>query len=99
VINSTNPVNNVRLFQKSGQVKGRRVFIMDYLDTIATGDTPANTFAHYRSKGWNISFTDGSVGFSKPDPATYANIVAGNNMASMSGININYLPILEDNAK
>jgi len=89
----------LRLYQKSGQVKGRRTFIMDYLDVVAAGDTAANTFAHYSSKGWNINFTDGSVAWSKPDAATYANVLAGNNMSTMQLINTTYLQTFEDSAK
>ena len=85
-----------RSFQKSSKIVGRRVFNMDYLD--AGMDDPANN-AHLRSKGWNMNFTDGSTGFSKPDPTTYGLILSGANMASMQNINSTYLSILETAAK
>ncbi len=85
-----------RLFNKTSQVKGRRAFLMDYLD--AGMNDPLNC-AHLKSKGWNINFTDGSTAFSKPDPTTYALILSGANMDSMPHINTAYLPILENNAK
>jgi prepilin-type N-terminal cleavage/methylation domain-containing protein len=90
-----------RTYQKSSQIKGRRTFLMDFLDVVdpANGGTVANTYAHYRSKGWNVNFTDGSTGFSKPSPVIYADIIAGNNMASMSALNIAYLPNLEQNSR
>ena len=52
----------------------RHTFIMDYIDTQM--NTPGY-FAHQRSKGWNMVFTDGSTMFSKPDPETYQMIAAG----------------------
>jgi hypothetical protein len=85
-----------RLFQKSTQVQGRRVFIMDYLDT---GMNSKDYFAHYKSKGWNMSFTDGSVAFSKPDPTTFGLIAAGNRPSSVDDLNEAFLPILEQDAK
>ena len=89
-----NPIvdtNNKRLFQKSSDIKGRRVFIMDYIDSQMT--TPSY-FAHYRSKGWNMAFTDGSTMFSKPDQATFALIFAGR-PSNLQDLNTVFLPILE----
>jgi len=99
-----NPVcdsTGLRTYQKSSQIKGRRTFLMDFIDVIDTsnGGTVANTYAHYRSKGWNINFTDGSTAFSKPDPTVYADIIAGNNMGSMYALDTAYLPNFEQNAK
>ena len=97
-----NPVcdsTGLRQFQKANQIKGRRTFILDYLDTVAAGDSVANTFAHYRSKGWNINFTDGSTSFSKPDATTYGQMASGVNMTTMQDINTYYLTPLENNAK
>ena len=94
-----NPVcdaNGLRVYQKSSKVDGRHIFNMDYLDTVAAGDTPANTFAHFSSKGWNVNFTDGSVDFHKPAPAVYTQILAGANMSTMQLINTNYFPVFEN---
>ncbi len=86
----------LRSFQKASSVKGRRAFIMDYLD--AGMNDPVNC-AHLKSKGWNINFTDGSVGFSKPDPTTYNNIVNMSASINMPTINTSFLQILENAAK
>ncbi len=85
-----------RIFNKTSQVKGRRAFLMDYLD--AGMNDPLNC-AHLKSKGWNMNFTDGSTAFSKPDPATYSKILSGVNMDTMQNINTAYLPTLENSAK
>ena len=92
-----NPIvdaNGDRLFQKSGQIKGRRTIIMDYIDSTMTSPT---LFAHWKSKGWNMSFTDGSTQFSKPDPATFALIFAGR-PSNIQDLNTVFLPILEQAA-
>jgi prepilin-type N-terminal cleavage/methylation domain-containing protein len=97
VIKSTNnPVDTVRKFQKSGQVDGRRAFIMDYLDVNMSD--PLNC-AHIKSKGWNMNFTDGSTAFSKPSPALYASILTMPGTDQMKEINIKFLPGLEDASK
>jgi prepilin-type N-terminal cleavage/methylation domain-containing protein len=90
-----NPVvdaNGLRLFQKASQIKGRRVFIMDYIDSQMTNPS---YFAHYRSKGWEMAMTDGSVGFSKPDTATFNLIAAGGRPSDIQDLNLNFLPGLE----
>jgi len=97
-----NPVcdtSGKRTFQKATQIRGRDIFIMDYLDVVPAGDKVADTFAHFRSKGWNINFTDGSVSFSKPPPATFAQIIAGQNMASVTAMNTAYFQTFIDNSK
>jgi prepilin-type N-terminal cleavage/methylation domain-containing protein len=87
-----------RKYEKSGQIKSRDLFLMDYLDTVAAGDTVENTFAHFRSKGWNVNFTDGSVAFSRPPPAIYSQILAGQNMASVVSMSGAYFQSLTDSA-
>jgi prepilin-type N-terminal cleavage/methylation domain-containing protein len=92
-----NPVvdaNGLRLFQKASQIKSRRVFIMDYIDSQMTNPS---YFAHYRSKGWEMAMTDGSVGFSKVDIATYNLIGAGGRPSDIQDLNKNFLPALETN--
>ena len=93
-----NPIvdaTGLRLFQKSGNVKGRRTFIMDYIDSQMTNPS---YFAHYKAKGWEMAFTDGSVAFSKPDVATFA-LVLGGRPTDIQDFNNNFLPILEADAQ
>ena len=64
-----------RLFQKSSTVTSRKVFGMDFIDSgawLPGGDVNINgvDFAHSRSKGWNVLFTDNSVEFRKVDART-----------------------------
>ena len=73
---------NLRLYQKSGSVRGRVVFGMDFIDYTqfdSTGNVLINgpDFAHSRSKGWNVLFSDDSVEFKKNGPATKAAYLAG----------------------
>ena len=91
----TGTINN-RKFFKSSNISSRSVFIMDYLD-VGMND-PLNA-AHIRSKGWNISFTDGSVAFSKPPPATYNAILNMASSVTMADINQNFFPALEQSAR
>ena len=86
--------NGLRVFQKANQVKGRRTFIMDYIDSQMTNP---GYFAHYKSKGWEMAFTDGSVAFSRPDGATYA-LISGGRPTDIQDLNNYFLPILEADA-
>lgn len=88
--------SGLRLYQKAGQMRARRTFILDYLDSQMNNP---GYFAHQRSKGWQMLFTDGSVQFAKPDPATYRNIAAGGYPADIGELNDRILPILEANAR
>ena len=63
-----------RLYQKAANIKTRGVFCMDYFDAQMTS---VDYFAHFRSKGWNVCFTDGSVNFGKPSPTVFAQIRLG----------------------
>ncbi|HYG23075.1 MAG TPA: prepilin-type N-terminal cleavage/methylation domain-containing protein [Verrucomicrobiae bacterium] len=90
------PNTSTRMFQKQSQVKQHRVFIMDYIDSQM--DRP-EFFAHKRSKGWNMTFTDGSTRFSKPAPAVYGKIAAGDYPADLTDFNRNVLPLLEQAAR
>lgn len=59
-----------RLYQKSSHITGRKVFGMDFIDStswLPSGDVNVNgtDFAHSRSKGWNVIYTDNSVEFKK----------------------------------
>jgi prepilin-type N-terminal cleavage/methylation domain-containing protein len=85
----------LRVYQKVNQIRGRHVFILDYIDSQMN---QPGYFAHLKSKGWNIAFTDGSVSFSKPDPATYQKIAAGGYPANIGDLSDKIIPILEANA-
>jgi prepilin-type N-terminal cleavage/methylation domain-containing protein len=63
-----------RLYQKAGNIKTRGVFILDYFDTQMTS---ADYFAHFKSKGWTVCLTDGSVIFGKPSPAVFGEVLKG----------------------
>jgi prepilin-type N-terminal cleavage/methylation domain-containing protein len=85
-----------RVYQKAGQIKTRGTFIMDYIDSQMNNP---GYFAHQKSKGWNMVFTDGSTLFSKPDPVTYAKIAAGGYPATIGDLTDKVLPVLEATAK
>jgi prepilin-type N-terminal cleavage/methylation domain-containing protein len=93
--NSSDPQYGYRLFQKSSQVKGLRVFTMDYIDN--NMQSP-DYQAHKKSHGWVMVFTDGHAAFSKPDPATYGLIIGGR-PNSIYDLNEVFLPILENAAR
>ncbi|MGC3959513.1 MAG: hypothetical protein QM813_16675 [Verrucomicrobiota bacterium] len=62
-----------RLMQKSSQIPKRKLFGMDFIDSSSwqsDGDVniASTDFAHSRSKGWNVMFTDISVEFKKVSP-------------------------------
>jgi prepilin-type N-terminal cleavage/methylation domain-containing protein len=69
-----NKPTGTRLFNKSSNVKQRNGFIMDYFDNQMTSPT---YFAHFRSKGWEVCMTDGSVVFGKPAPGVFSEIQKG----------------------
>lgn len=81
---------NLRLFQKTSQLSGLKIFIMDYLQ----GGMSPSYNAHYRSKGWNCSFTDGSVRFCRSP--SVLNLVAQGQPANYDNIALtNILTLLE----
>ncbi len=68
---------HTRLYQKSRDVVKRKMFGMDFIDSqswLPSGDVDINgaLFAHSRSKGWNVLFSDNSVEFRKVTPAVKA---------------------------
>jgi prepilin-type N-terminal cleavage/methylation domain-containing protein len=97
VVNPAGGNNNVdhkRVYQKSANLKGRVVFGMDFIDWTqfsTTGDvlTEGPNFAHSRSKGWNILFSDASVEFRKDGAAAKAAWKAGGfpSLYDIKGIN------------
>jgi prepilin-type N-terminal cleavage/methylation domain-containing protein/prepilin-type processing-associated H-X9-DG protein len=87
-----------RKYDKSSKLDGRRVFGFDFLDhTCFNGGTGqininAKDFAHSRSKGMNVLFSDGSVVFERITPAISAQWLAGGNPASQYDIKaLNYV--------
>ena len=86
---------NLRKYAKTSALKGRVMFSMDFIDYTqfdATGNvmTDGRNFAHGRSKGWNVLFSDASVDFKKNGPATKAAWTAGGfpSQYDIKGINM-----------
>lgn len=78
-----------RLLDKSSKISKRKVFGMDFIDSSSwqpTGDVNINSvdFAHSRSKGWNVLFTDNSVEFKKVTAKTKTIFLA--NPGNFTGI-------------
>src|SRR4029077_1358575 len=67
MVDATNGLT-LRIYQKTAQAKGHKLFAMDYLEN-PNGPAPPgmpfnNTYvSHYPSKGWVVLFTDGSARF------------------------------------
>lgn len=88
---------NRRLYQKSGDVKKRVVFGMDFIDSSqfdGGGNLQLNSvnFAHSKSKGWNVLYSDASVEFRKV-PASQLKLIwfntpGGNGWKGKSGYDI-----------
>jgi prepilin-type N-terminal cleavage/methylation domain-containing protein len=81
--NGTSDAALTRKFPKASGVKGRIMFGMDFIDGTqmdpTTGDVliAGKDFAHSRSKGWNVLFSDASVSFGKNLAAAKAAKLAG----------------------
>jgi prepilin-type N-terminal cleavage/methylation domain-containing protein len=80
--NGSSDADLTRLFQKTTQIKGRKVFGMDFIDSTAWlpgGEVNINgaDFSHSRSKGWNALFTDVSVQFKTVNAQTKAAYALG----------------------
>ena len=76
------PAGNTRLYQKTRDLRGRVLFALDFIDYTqfnGSGDVQVNgpDFAHSRSRGWDVLFSDGSVEFKRDGPATKAAYLAG----------------------
>jgi len=74
---SNNNTDHLRLMQKTSQATARKVFGMDFVDGSSWipgsgGEVDVNgvNFAHSRSKGWNVLFSDSSIEFKKVNAAT-----------------------------
>ena len=75
-----------RLYNKSNDAKQRAPLIMDYFDSQMTSP---EYFAHYKTKGWEVAMTDGSVVLGKPPGSVFAQIIKGS--GASPAININTL--------
>jgi prepilin-type N-terminal cleavage/methylation domain-containing protein len=67
---ATGSADAQRLYPKTSSISKRRMFGMDFMDSaswLPSGDVDVNGqhFAHSRSKGWNVLFSDNSVEFKK----------------------------------
>ena len=56
--------SDLRLMQKTSDIRKRHILIMDFLGSLDAGEDPATFYAHYKEGGWNLAFNDGSVAFS-----------------------------------
>ena len=79
---NNNNVDHVRKYAKTSSLTQRVMFGMDFIDYTqfdSSGNvmTEGPNFAHSRSKGWNILYSDASVDFKKNGPATKAAYQAG----------------------
>jgi prepilin-type N-terminal cleavage/methylation domain-containing protein len=54
-------IDDLRLMQKTADIRLRKILAMDYLGSGTTIDQ----MAHAREGGWNLAFNDGSVSFGK----------------------------------
>jgi prepilin-type N-terminal cleavage/methylation domain-containing protein len=93
VVDLTKPTGT-RLYQKSGSIKKRGPFIMDYFDTQMTSQ---DYFAHFKAKGWNVSYTDGSVLFGKAPQAVFSEILKGGSASpaiDITSLTTTYLPAI-----
>jgi type II secretory pathway pseudopilin PulG len=55
--------NYLRLFQKTSDLPPHKLFVVDYLGS--SGTSSSQNVVHFRERGWNVLFTDGSVQFSR----------------------------------
>jgi type II secretory pathway pseudopilin PulG len=60
IVDATNNII-ARRYQKTSDLQPHKLLAVDYFDM--------GTFAHFRERGWNVLFTDGSVQFSRNDQA------------------------------
>ena len=73
---------NLRKYSKSSLITGRVMFGMDFIDNTqfdSSGNVLINgvNFAHSRSKGWNVLFSDDSVIFKNDQNAAKTAYLAG----------------------
>lgn len=82
--------DNLRLMQKSSDIRARKLLVMDFLGS----DMTLDEFAHWREGGWNLGFCDGSVAFAKSPAAVQ--LVAMGQPARYDNVQLtNILTLLE----
>jgi prepilin-type N-terminal cleavage/methylation domain-containing protein len=94
VVDTNNATVGTRLFNKTGDIRYRTGFIMDYFDNQMVNPS---YFAHYRSKGWEVNMTDGSVVFGKPAPNVFAQVLQGGSASppiDITSLTSYYLPAI-----
>jgi prepilin-type N-terminal cleavage/methylation domain-containing protein len=74
IVDTNNTTTGTRLYPKSSKIQHRDGFIMDYFSDQMTDPS---YFAHYKSKGWEVAMTDGSVVFGKPPETVFNQILKG----------------------
>jgi prepilin-type N-terminal cleavage/methylation domain-containing protein len=57
--------DNLRVMQKTANIRGRQLLIMDYVGSRMKEEQ----LAHARDRGWNLVFNDGSAAFAKSPQA------------------------------
>jgi type II secretory pathway pseudopilin PulG len=58
--------NFLRLYQKTSDLPPHKLFAVDYFAGGGSGTSfSPNSISHFRERGWNVLFTDGSVQFSQ----------------------------------
>jgi hypothetical protein len=83
---------NLRLMQKTADIRARKVLALDYLGSGMT----INELAHVREGGWNLAFNDGSVAFSKNAQAVKLAL----QLADYDNVTLtNILTLLENSAR
>jgi prepilin-type N-terminal cleavage/methylation domain-containing protein len=87
---------NLRKYSKSSVITSRVMFGMDFIEYDqfdSSGNVLVNgvNFAHSRSKGWNVLFSDGSVTFNNNRAAAKAAYVAGGFPSQYDIVGINAL--------
>jgi len=90
MVDTNNTVGN-RLYPKASKINSRSAFIMDYIDTQMSNPS---YFAHFKSKGWEIVMTDGSVVFGKPSPTVFNQIYTGSPAVDVFSLTSTYLPAM-----
>jgi prepilin-type N-terminal cleavage/methylation domain len=84
--------DNTRLMQKSTDIKQRKIFVMDYIGSNMKQDE----LAHWRDKGWQLAFNDGSAGFAKsPESMAKAQTLVDYDNVTLTNI----LTTLEDRSR
>jgi prepilin-type N-terminal cleavage/methylation domain-containing protein len=57
--------NIARRYQKTSDLEPHKLFAVDYIEAVPGPGMSVSLIGHYRERGWNVLFTDGSVQFSQ----------------------------------